>query len=111
TPTGQRQTVTDSRGSTQYVYDQRDRLLARTDPDGTAIAYTYDVAGNRTSVTTPAGTTAYSFDVLNRVVNVTVNPVPVGPNAIVTGYTYDAVGNLARTTLPNGTSEIRQYDR
>ena len=35
TPTGQRETVTDARGTTFYTYDERDRLLSRTDPDGT----------------------------------------------------------------------------
>ena len=58
--------MTDARGTTHYAYDERDRLLSRTDPDGTTISYTYDAAGNRTSVTTPAGATAYTFDALNR---------------------------------------------
>jgi RHS repeat-associated protein len=104
TPTGQRQTVVDSRGTTTYVYDQRDRLLSRTDPDGTTISYTYDAAGNRTSVTIPTGTTAYTFDALNRLLTVT------DPQGGQTKYTYDAAGNLVRTDLPNHTYEIRQYD-
>jgi RHS repeat-associated protein len=104
TPTGQRATVTDDRGLTTYRYDERDRLVSRTDPDGTSISYTYDLASNRTSVTTPAGTTVYTFDALNRPDTVT------DPALGVTRYTYDAASNLVRTELPNGTVELRQYD-
>jgi RHS repeat-associated protein len=104
TPSGQREIVTDARGTTSYQYDVRARLLSRTDPDGTAISYSYDAAGNRTSVTTPAGTTVYTFDALNRQETVT------DPSLGVTRYEYDNVGNLVRTELPNGTTETRQYD-
>src|SRR5262249_9531772 len=101
---GQRATVTDGRGTTHYAYDARDRLLSRTDPDGTVISYLYDVAGNRTAVTTPAGITTYTFDALGRQASVT------DPDGGVTRYTYDAAGNLVRTELPNGTVEARTYD-
>ncbi|WP_207678039.1 RHS repeat domain-containing protein [Desulfonema magnum] len=40
TPTGQRETVTDVRGTTAYVYDLRDRLKEVTNPDNTKISYT-----------------------------------------------------------------------
>ena len=58
-----------------YTYDERDRLLSRTDPDSTpsdptdnpVVSYTYDAAGNRTSLTIPSGTTSYTYDVLNRI--------------------------------------------
>jgi RHS repeat-associated protein len=80
------------------------RLLSRTDPDGTAISYTYDAAGNRLSVTIPAGTTSYTFDAMNRTETVT------DPEGGVTKYTYDADGELIKTEFPNGTSELRQYD-
>ncbi|MFQ5858193.1 MAG: hypothetical protein ACE5LU_21530 [Anaerolineae bacterium] len=65
TPTGQRASVTDSRGTTWYEYDARDRLIQVTHPDGREISYTYDEAGNRASVTTPEGTTTYTYDALN----------------------------------------------
>lgn len=104
TPTGQRQSVTDARGTTQYQYDERNRLLARTDPDGVQISYTWDAAGNRTSLTVPSGTTAFTFDALNRLETV------ADPDLDVTRYTYDFESNLIRTEFPNGTEELRTYD-
>lgn len=104
TATGQRESVTDARGTTTYDYDERNRLLARTDPDGVQISYTYDAAGNRTSLTVPSGTTQFTFDPLNRMETVT------DPDADVTRYHYDAASNLVRTAFPNGTEEHRAYD-
>ncbi|MGA1842659.1 MAG: RHS repeat domain-containing protein, partial [bacterium] len=104
TATGQRVSVLDSRGLTAFVYNERDRLLQRTDPDGATISYTYDEAGNRTSVTVPSGTNTYAFDALNRLSTVT------DPDGGVTSYTYDAVGNRASITYPNGTKATYTYD-
>lgn len=104
TATGQRETVIDARGTTTWDYDERDRLLSRTDPDGRTISYTYDAASNRTSVTVPSGTITYTFDTLNRLSTVT------DPNLGVTRYTYNPVSNLIRTELPNGTVETRDYN-
>ncbi|WP_246259702.1 RHS repeat-associated core domain-containing protein [Oxynema aestuarii] len=109
TPTGQLETITDSRGVTSYSYDELGRLLSRTDPDGpyltsgASIEYGYDSAGNRTSVTTPTGTIEYAFEEQNRLKTVT-------DDAGVTSYSYDEVGNLIRTELPNGVVETRTYD-
>jgi RHS repeat-associated protein len=104
TPSGQRRTVTDGRGTTGYTYDARDRLLSRTEPDGTTITHTYDPSGNVATVTTPAGTTAYRYDGLSRLTTVT------DAGGGVTAYSYDSAGNLIGTSLPNHTSEVRQYD-
>ncbi len=78
--------------------------MSRLDPDGTVISYTYDGADNRTSVTTPAGTTEYTYDAVNRLETVT------DPNSGVTTYSYDPVGNPVTTLLPNGALESREYD-
>ena len=96
--------MTDARGVTRYTYDERDQLTARTEVDGRTISYIYDLAGNRTSLITPAGTVGYSYDALNRMQTVTDR------SAGVTRYIYDAVGNLVRTELSNDTVETRQYD-
>ncbi len=104
TPTGQRETATDSRGATNYTYDTRDRLTARSEPDGMTIQYRYDAAGNRTAVLSPSGEVTYQFDPLNQLRSV------VDASGKTTTYVYDAVGNLTGTTLPGSVQEARQYD-
>jgi RHS repeat-associated protein len=90
-----------------YDYDVRDRLTKRTDSiDGVArsINYGYDIASNRTSVTTASGTTTYSYDDRNRLDVTRFN------GAIVADYDYDAASRLTKTTFGNGTEETRVYD-
>jgi len=101
---GQRDTVTDASGTTQYVYDVRGRLEQVTNPDGTAIGYAYDAVGNRTSVDIPSGAVGYTFDALNRLSTVT------DADGGVTTYTYDAVGNRTGVTYPNGVNTSYVYD-
>lgn len=104
TPSGRQATVQDSRGTTQFIYDTNERLLSRTDPDGTTISYTYDVNNKVLSKTIPSGTTFYTYDPLGRVTSVT--DIDGG----VTSHTYDEVGNLIHTERPNGSEESRTYD-
>lgn len=110
TPTGKIASISDSRGTTTYKYDVRDRLISRTDPTGSytpnnaTIEYGYDAAGNIISVTVPSGATNYTYDERNRLKTVTA------PDSGVTSYFYDAAGNLSRTELPNGVVEVREYD-
>jgi YD repeat-containing protein len=66
TPTGQVEVITDTRGTTHYTYDLRDRVIGVLYPTGAVISYTYDAAGNRTSVTSASGTIAYAMMVSNR---------------------------------------------
>ncbi len=90
-----------------YDYDVRDRLVKRTDSiNGMArsIEYGYDIASNRTSVTTASGTTTYTYDDLNRLDLVKLN------GALQADYDYDAANRLTKTTFGNGTEEIRDYD-
>jgi RHS repeat-associated protein len=103
-------TITDGRGVTSFSYDAQNRLLSRIDVDGSQVSYTYDLAGNRTSVTTKvlngtSNTTSYSFDERNRLDKVTQG------STILADYDYDGVGNLVQTTLANGVIETRQYDK
>ena len=91
TAAGQRITA----GGDTFTYDARGRLLTEMKAGGEILAYTYDAAGNRTSVTTSAGTTTYTYDALNRLETVT-------DASGTTTYAYDAVGNVASTSRPNG---------
>ncbi len=104
TDVGKRATVVDSRGTTTFTYDSRDRLLTRTDPGGSSIAYTWNAVGNVASVTAPGGATTNAYDALCRLQSVT------GPEGTVTTYAYDNVGNRRRVTYPNGTVAEYSYD-
>ncbi|MCP3973696.1 MAG: RHS repeat protein, partial [bacterium] len=125
TPTGQRKTVTDSRGITTYIYDQRDRLKEKIDPTGYRLSYTYDAEGNRESLTATVGTevyaTTYTYDELDRLETVTdpqggvttLGYDPNGnrtslehPNGVTTGYIYDQLNRLTDLTTVNSADEV-----
>lgn len=106
TPTGQRDTVTDDRGVTDYDYDENDRVVRIDQPfgDGRAeITYTWDAAGNRLSITHPAQTVNYEYDALNRLSRVLA---PEGTYE----YQYDAAGNRRFLRMANNTTTEWQYD-
>ena len=96
--------VTDGRGLTSYVYDERDRLVSMTNPEGKSVGYGYDVLNNLTSLTTEASQTDYTYDALNRIDTVKES------GRLLADYDYDVVGNLARTLQGDNTVETRRYD-
>jgi RHS repeat-associated protein len=104
TQTGKRDTVTDSRGITDFDYDATDHVSRVRYPDGTLISYGYDLAGNRTSITTPDGPTIYSYDADNQLTKVT------DPRGLITSYEYDTRGNVIRVNHPNGLTTAKGYD-
>ena len=90
---------------TNYSYDAINRLV-RIDypapaPDTT---FAYDPAGNRTQMTDSAGTTAWTYDNLNRPVSIT------DPASGVVEYTYDPLGNRTAIRYPDGKSVSYEYD-
>jgi RHS repeat-associated protein len=98
------QTVTDTRGTTSYAYDEQGRLLSKTEPDGAKISYIYDpVTGKIASVTTPSGTAQYRYNGLGQLVKV----ISTEGETI---YTYNLIGNLKTKNLPNGIIETYEYD-
>ena len=81
-------------GITNYSYDVLNRLSSISYSDGTpSVSYSYDAAGNRTSMIDGAGTQSYSYDALNRLTAVTR-----GDDSF--GYAYDAAGEITQRTYP-----------
>jgi RHS repeat-associated protein len=70
-------------GTITYLYDNLYRLLAASYSTGEVFTYTYDALGNRLTQTTITNTTAYTYDIANRLVNVAGQ-----------AYTWDNNGNL-----------------
>ena len=94
---------------TNYTYDALNRLATIAYPSDSTlnVALTYDLTtgcgtagvGRLCSVTDPAGTTAYQYDVLGRV---TQEKDTRGSNNLTTAYSYDLAGTLTGITLPSG---------
>jgi RHS repeat-associated protein len=110
-PTGRRRTATDSRGTTSYDYDLRDRVAVVTYPDGRKLDHVWDGNGNRTSLTatlpgsSPLVLTAgFAYDDANRLDVVTD---PVGRTH---DHGYDKNGNRTSLAQPNGTATGYTYD-
>jgi RHS repeat-associated protein len=103
--------ILDSNGQIVSIYDQDydelKRLTKRTDTiNGISLAvnHSYDLAGNRISVSTPSNTTYYTYDEQDRLKSVTDS------TSGVTTYVYDKDSNLVQTVLSNGVIETRIYD-
>ncbi len=94
--------------TTGYAYDQNNRLTTKTpDPSFSApvITFTYTTTGQRQNMVDASGTTAYSYDVRDRLLS------KATPQGALT-YTYDLAGNFAtiRSSNTNGTSVNYTFD-
>ena len=88
-------------------YNAGDRLQRITYPGDRWLEYTYNVAGQRASMTDQFGYRLdYDYDAAGRLRSMT-NP---GGTRIVL-YEYDAAGRLSGKTLANGVSTTYTYDR
>jgi RHS repeat-associated protein len=108
TATGQRQSMKDASGITNYTYDARDRLTKKVTPEGT-LTYTYDFAGNLKSIrsSNANGTSVdYAYDSDNRLSSLKDNRLTAG----TTTYTYDNAGNLQSYLYPNGVQTTHTYN-
>ena len=88
---GERASMTDPSGTTNYYYDTQGRLDQKN-----FMLYSYDQASNVTQIQSGLLTVNYSYDALNRLSTVRES------NSGTTSYSYDNVGNLATVTYPNG---------
>jgi RHS repeat-associated protein len=93
-----------------FTYDERGRLRSQTDTatgeQPRTTSFTYDIHGNRVSVTDPAGnTTSYNHDELGRVVSETA------PDGGRTTYVYDTRDNLMELIDANRHTTRFTYDR
>jgi RHS repeat-associated protein len=95
-----------------YGYDLAGRLTSVQENAVTVASYAYDGNGNRTGVTTPAGTTTATYDAQDRLTALGGNSYAYNGNgdlltrtsaAGASAYQYDALGNLTVVTLPDGT--------
>jgi RHS repeat-associated protein len=108
TQTGRRATMTDATGVTTYQYDALDRLTRKATPFG-ALSYTYDAAGNLSSMrgSSPDGAAVnYTYDALNRLSQV----IDEQAAQATSSYSYDENGNLAGMSYPNGVRVAYTYD-
>ncbi len=91
---GNRLTMADTEGLTEYSYDDLDRLIQANYPDSTFEMLTYDAVGNRLSLEDKSGITDNSYDAANRLLTA---------GSIV--YTWDANGSRTiKVNTPNATT-------
>jgi RHS repeat-associated protein len=86
-----------------YGYDQASRLISLTQSSvGTTIAaygYTYNADGQITAMTSPDGTTNYTYDNDGRLTTASGSALPASES-----YTYDANGNRTGASIATGTN-------
>ena len=112
--------------TTHATYDSSGRLLTETDPEGRvthhsydadgrpeaitysdgepSVEFSYDAEGNRTRMVDASGTTTYTYDALNQLIQ-----TKDGSGAVV-GDEYDLAGQPVKLTYPNGQSVERSFD-
>jgi RHS repeat-associated protein len=99
-------TITNGRGQTIGLTQDKDGRIIRKSHGGTTWAdYGYDFVGNLTSATDSTGKTAYTYNDLNEVTQITF---PDGKNV---AFSYDPAGNVSSITYPGGLTVQYTYDK
>ncbi|MBQ8209156.1 MAG: LysM peptidoglycan-binding domain-containing protein [Clostridia bacterium] len=103
---GNRVSMEDIAGTSNYQYDELGRVTEITLSDGKSqITYEYDVYGNLTKLGYPDGTdVTYKYNALNQLVSITNRD---GEN---TAYKYDPNGNVKEVHRPNNTYTLIEYN-
>ena len=89
---------------TVYQFNSDNKLESVTDRNGNQSLYEYDVAGNISRMTDPAGLVTnfnYAGGMLNEIVN---------PNGATTTLEHDSAGNLMKITDTDGSARSFDYD-
>ena len=96
---------TTENSTTTFEYDDANRIIRQTDANGGVISFTYDAAGNRTSLTDPVGnTTTFDYDAENRLIRET------DPLSNFTTFDYDGNDNRVEIVDRNGRRRTFDYD-
>ncbi len=102
---GNRLSMTDTTGTTSYLFDQLNRLTNVTDPANHTLLMSYDAANNQIRMVYPDGRIVnYSYDNDNRLNSVT------DWAGHTTTYNYDAASNLSKVSMPNHVVTTYSYD-
>jgi RHS repeat-associated protein len=101
---GDRTKMTDGTGSTNYTYDQLDRLTETENGHKEVIKYEYNLANEQTKITYPNGkAVTRAFDKDSRLEKVT------DWNGKETKFSYDPNSDLKATTFPSETKDEDKY--
>ena len=104
--TGDLVSMTDWLGTTTFELNLLHQITAATDHKGNRVEYTYDGAGNQTSIAYPDGTKAtYDYDLVGNQTKVTET------DSSETSYAYDGMGRVTEMRYPNGWVEYYTYDK
>ncbi len=98
-PVGNRLTLTDTTGTTNYSYDDGDRLQ-----NAGAATYGWDDNGNMTGKTENSNTTTYDYDYKNRLIAI------IFPDASTNTFSYYPDGRRLSTTDKSGVRTNYFYD-
>ena len=107
-PNGNASTMLDPLGkSTTNAFDALNRQTSRTYSDGVtpAVGYSYDLNGNRTSMTDGTGSTSYAYDEANHLMSTTTP----GPKTVA--YRYDLDGNRTKLIYPDATAVTYSFNK
>jgi RHS repeat-associated protein len=109
------QTITDARGATTtFGYNNRHQMtsISYGVPAGVAVtpnvSFSYDAAGNRTSMADGLGSVSYAYDQLSRLTSETRTFSGVGSFAL--NYSYNLAGELTSITNPWNVQVGYSYD-
>ncbi|GIO14791.1 hypothetical protein J19TS2_43460 [Cohnella xylanilytica] len=102
---GNRLTMSDASGTSEYSYDRNNRVKSIVKNNAIQVSYSYDSVGNIKSVTDGKGyATTFAYDASNRMAAVTAG-------GKTTSYTYDLNGNRTSVSYEGGVQENYTFDR